>query len=108
MKYLKKFESIEESYKDVIDISNIIIQEYDKEKIEQLFDEEIINWVDSDWNEDYDSEYDWYMDHGNGEAEDVVLDSLLSWYQNKYTEITVPEVLLEVYKILKDHYDYMF
>ena len=42
------------------------------------YDEEITNWVEDGWNGEYDSEYDWYLDHNNGEAQDVVISSIIS------------------------------
>lgn len=46
-------------------------------EIELLLDDEIQSWVDSDWEEDgYDSEYDWYVNFGHGEAEDAVRDQI--------------------------------
>jgi hypothetical protein len=33
------------------------------------------------WLDDYESEYDWYIDHSNEEAQDVVISELISWYE---------------------------
>jgi hypothetical protein len=44
------------------------------------YDNEILNWIDYEQMEDeeYESEFDYYVDYGNGEAEDVVLSDYLS------------------------------
>jgi hypothetical protein len=36
-------------------------------------------WVEDGWEDDYESEYDWYIDHSNEEAQDVVISELISW-----------------------------
>jgi hypothetical protein len=52
---------------------------YPQGLVVEMLDEEIINWVDDVWEEDgYDSEYDWYIDHMNGEAEDVIRDIIIN------------------------------
>ena len=47
-------------------------------RVEADFDEEVCNgnWLDPDWADEADSEYDWYVDHGRGEAEDAVRTSI--------------------------------
>lgn len=42
-----------------------------------------MNWVDDDWSDDHDSEYDWYVDHNNGEAQDVIIDDIIKWYKSQ-------------------------
>lgn len=48
-------------------------------------DDQIFNYVDSDWKLDgeYESEYDWYQDFGRGEVEDDVIDNVVREYESK-------------------------
>jgi hypothetical protein len=43
-----------------------------KEDVAGKFDNEM-EWVEDGWEDDYESEYDWYIDHSNEEAQDVVI-----------------------------------
>lgn len=45
-----------------------------RSKVEDLLVDEIAsgNWLDEDWEDEYDSEEDWYRDYGRGEAEDAI------------------------------------
>lgn len=65
-----------------------IMEKFPEEEATSMFDNEILEWVDSDWADDYESEYDWYIDHNNGEAQDVVIDQLVDWYTTEYDEIS--------------------
>jgi len=77
MKYLKLYENFDNLKKEVIDF---IEKNYDEVKTAEMFDDEIFssNWVDNDWDEDgeYESEYDWYVDHGRGEVEYAVIETI--------------------------------
>ena len=67
-KFIKKFnENVETEFDLDLAITKIKEQFSDEEVISN-YDEEILNWVEEDWADDYDSEYDWYIDHNNGEA----------------------------------------
>lgn len=102
MKYLKKFESKDE-HKDLVDkVFNTIITIFSKDNVLEILNDEILNWVDDDLKAN-----EWYKEHGNGEAEDVVLDGLLSWYIVKYGTFDL-NAKSEVYNKLKDHYGYIF
>lgn len=62
-------------------ILDTVRAEYSSERVAEMLDEEILNWVDSEWEaEGYDSEYDWYSDYGNGEAEDVIILEIMRWW----------------------------
>lgn len=85
MKYLKKFES-----NDIFDIDFVlskIKEKFDDNKVCDMLDEEIMEWVDEGWEEEYESEYDWYQDYNNREAEDVVIEQLISWYEKEHEEL---------------------
>ena len=77
---------------------------YSEEKVVEMFDEEILNWVKEDWNEDYETEYDWYIDFRNGEAEDEVISNITNDIRkalpNLSPAIDIEDVLKEKYEIL--------
>ena len=77
---------------------------YSEEKVAEMFDEETLNWVEEDWNEDYETEYDWYIDFRNGEAEDEVISNITNDIRkalpNLSPAIDIKDVLKEKYEIL--------
>ena len=86
------------------ELLNYLRQNFDKQKVVEMLDEEILNWIDADWEDDYKSEYDWYLDHNNNEAEDEVVNQIKYEVKNALpnlpTEINVFDVIKEVFPIL--------
>ena len=86
------------------ELLNYLKENFDEQKVAEMLDEEIINWVDADWEEDYESEYDWYIDHNNNEAEDEIVNQIMkeakSALPNLPSEIDVFDVIKEVFPIL--------
>lgn len=79
MKYLKKYENLE--FNTDFALSKIK-EEFSEDRVCQILDEEILEWVDDDWSDDYESEYEWYVDHNNDEAEDVVIGQIINWFKS--------------------------
>lgn len=88
------------------EVIKFIAENYPEEKVAEMYDEEILNWVDSDWNEDgdYESEYDWYKDHNSNEAEDEVIKTITSDIKKNIPNIA-KEIDLE--DIIKDKFDFL-
>ena len=86
MRYIKSFENLESSKFDLQFAMAKIKVEYSEDKVIGMFDDEFLNWVDSDWEDDYDSEYDWYIDHNNGEAQDAVIHVIMNWYCKNFND----------------------
>lgn len=88
MKYIKLFENFDDNSFNIDDAYEWLMNNYNEDKITQLFDEEVAsgNWTDSDIMEEegYESEYDYYMDYGRGEAEDSVVQEIIKEYTNKF------------------------
>ena len=61
-------------------------EEFLEDRVIEMFDNEVLEWVDEDWEDNYDSEYDWYTDHNNGEAQDAVINVILKWYFKNYND----------------------
>jgi broad-specificity NMP kinase len=85
-------------------IKDYLEKNYSDEKIAELLDDEIINWVDPDWEDEYDSEYDWYVDHNNKEAEDSVIEGIISSIKNdlniEFDEQELIELIKKMYSDL--------
>ena len=79
------------------------IDELDEDEIISKYDDEVLNWVDSDWQEDgeFENEYEWYSDFGKGEAEGVVVVELIKEY---WPECTNDEYC-ELYEYIKEKFD---
>jgi len=84
-----------------------IKEEYSENEVATKYDDELLNWVDSDWEEDgdYDSEYDWYIDHNNGEAQDVVIEEMIGWYKKTYDKDMSGDDYSELFDEIKSEYD---
>ena len=79
MKYLKVFEN-----KDIESILSQIKSEFSSKRVAEMYDDEWPNWIDDGWEDDgYDSDYDWYVDNNNGEAQDIVIGEIISWVIKK-------------------------
>lgn len=87
---------------------------YTESDIEKLITEEIIrgNWLDDDWEENADSEEEWYAEYGHNEAQDEIRNQLeieiLRFHprmsKEKFKQSTgqeLYEVIIEVFDILE-------
>lgn len=87
-------------------------EKYSDDEVASRYDDEMMNWIDSDWEEDgdYDSEYDWYIDHNNwiiktnGEAQDVVIGEIISWYKNTYDKDISDDDYSDLFDEIKSEY----
>lgn len=65
-----------------------ILNNYTEQTVNNMLDEEINsgNWIDEDQmnEEEYESNYDYYVDYGRGEAEQAVMDDIVSELKSKY------------------------
>jgi hypothetical protein len=104
MKYLRRFNENSESDFDLELAMTKIKEKYADEKVAEMFDEEIIEWVDENWQDNYESEYDWYMDHNNGEAQDVIIEQIIDWYKKEYNKELSIDEYSELFDEIKSHY----
>ena len=68
------------------DIVAKIKEQYDSVDVVTKLDEEILNWVDDDWEDEHDNEYDWYSSYGRGEAEGAILEEMIATYNNQHNK----------------------
>jgi hypothetical protein len=104
MKYLRRFNENSESDFDLELAMTKIKEKYADEKVAEMFDEEILEWVDENWQDNYESEYDWYMDHNNGEAQDVIIEQIIDWYKREYGKSLSDNEHSELFDEIKSHY----
>jgi hypothetical protein len=104
MKYLKKYNESKEEFD--LEFAMVKIKEkYSEQEVAEMFDNEILEWVDPDWEEDYESEYDWYMDYNNGEAQDVIIEQIINWYKKEYNKELSTDEYSELFDEIKYHYN---
>ncbi len=82
-----------------------IKEEFSDDDVASRYDDEMMNWIDSDWEDDYDSEYDWYIDHNNGEAQDVVIEEMIKWYKKTYNKDMSDDDYSDLFDKIKSEYD---
>ena len=104
MKFIKKFNENVESEFDLDLAITKIKEQFSDEEVISNYDEEILNWVEEDWADDYDSEYDWYIDHNNGEAQDVVVSDIISWYKKEFNKELSLDEYSDLYDAIKSEY----
>jgi 3-oxoacyl-ACP reductase-like protein len=76
MKYVNKSRQIHQRVY-IIDFALSKKEQFSEEDVAGKFDNEILEWVGR-WE---DLNNDWYIDHSNEEAQDVVISELISWYE---------------------------
>jgi hypothetical protein len=88
MKHIRKFNENNKEKISFEEAKQWIKDKYSELKVAEMLDEEISsgNWVDKDQMEEegYDSEYDYYVDYGRGEAESEVMDQIVSELRNNF------------------------
>ena len=104
MNFIKKFNENVESEFDLDLAITKIKEQFSDEEVISNYDEEILNWVEEDWADDYDSEYDWYIDHNNGEAQDVVVSDIISWYKGEFSKELSLDEYSDLYDAIKSEY----
>ncbi len=110
MKHIKKFNENLENTLSFEGAKKWIKDNYSEERVAEIFDEEINsgNWIDRDQMEDegYESEYDYYIDYGHGEAESAVMDEIISDLKKEY-QLNFDELSDEtnIYDFLKNEFE---
>ena len=63
---------------------------YTEDIITSAWDDEMLNWIDADWESDddgsYENEYEWYIDHNNNECGDQIRDNLINDYKRAHPD----------------------
>jgi hypothetical protein len=61
----------------VREVVETITKNNDEADVRGLIDEEMMEWVDDGWEDEFDDLYEAYTEQGRGEAERVVLEQLI-------------------------------
>ncbi len=105
MKYMKGFNESSESGFDLDLAITKIKEHFSEEEVMGEYDNEMLNWIEEDWEDDYESEYDWYIDHNNGEAQDVVISDMINWYKkDSNKELSIDEYS-DLHDAIKSEYN---
>jgi hypothetical protein len=108
MKYLRYYENTNDNNFDIDFAIVKIKEEFSEERISDYFDNEILNWLDDNWEEDgFESENDWYKEHNNGEAQDVIIEDMINWYKKTFNTEIKESDFSELTKAIKDNYSFL-
>ena len=75
---LQKMPSLEE-------IKVAVLKEFTPDFVNQTFEETLVDYVDSDWEDDgYESEREYYEDHVGNEVEMVIFEDMAEFLSEKF------------------------
>jgi len=94
MKYLRKYNESNEQEQDLDFVMAKIKEEFTIDKVKESYEKEMLEWSDD------------YTTSGNGEAQDVILDQMIGWFESKHSNLT-DEVSKEVYNKLQEEYEFL-
>ena len=103
MKYLKKYNENQEQQDPEFAITKIK-EEYSQDKVQNMLDKEIKQWIPDEEDPDF------YSTSGNGEAEDVIINQMIGWFDKKYYSLSdenfekVKQLILKEYEFLNFNY----
>jgi hypothetical protein len=103
MKYLKKYNENVEQQDPTFAIAKIK-EEYKSDSVKKMLEKEIKQWVPDEEDPDF------YSTSGNGEAEDVIIDQMIGWFNKKYYVLSdenfekVKQLILKEYDFLNFNY----
>ena len=103
MKYLKKYNENQEQQDPTFVITKIK-ENFTFEMVKEMLEKEIKMW------EPEESDPQFYSTSGNGEAEDVIIDQMIGWFEKKYYSLSdeniesVKELILKEYDFLNFNY----
>jgi len=99
MKYLKKYNENQEQQDPEFAIAKIKGR-YPEDMVQEMLDKEVKQWIPDDKDPDF------YSTSGNGEAEDVIINQMIGWFDKKYYALSdenfekVKELVLKEYEFL--------
>ena len=99
MKYLKKYNENLDQQDPVFAISKIK-EQYTKDKVQDMLDKEIKQWIPDEKDPDF------YSTSGNGEAEDVIINQMIGWFDKKYYSLS-EENFEKVKQLILKEYDFL-
>lgn len=103
MKYLKKYNENQEQQDPEFAIVKIK-ERFPEDMVQDMLSDEINNWKPDEEDPDF------YSRTGNGEAEDVIINQMIAWFEKKYYSLSdenfekVKELILKQYELLNFNY----
>jgi len=85
-----------------------VSKKYPEKEMAREFDDEVLNWVNDDWEEEgYSDEYEWYDNYGKGEAEDAVIQNIITEVENELKKKFSGDEEFEFEQWLRDKYYFL-
>jgi hypothetical protein len=103
MKYLKKYNENQEQQDPTFAIAKIKGR-YPEDMTQDMLNDEINQWKPDDKDPEF------YSTSGNGEAEDVIINQMIGWFEKKYYALSeenfesVKQLILKEYEFLNFNY----
>lgn len=103
MRYLKKYNENQEQQDPIFAITKIK-ERYPKDMAQEMLDKEIKQWIPDEKDPDF------YSTTGNGEAEDVIINQMIGWFEKKYYALSeenyenVKDLITKEYEFLNFNY----
>jgi hypothetical protein len=103
MKYLKRFNENQEQQDPTFAIAKIK-EKYPEDMVQDMLNDEINQWKPDEEDPEF------YSRTGNGEAEDVIINQLIGWFDKKYYSLSeenfekVKQLILKEYEFLNFNY----
>ena len=103
MKHLKKYNESQDQQDPEFAITKIK-EEYSQDKVQNMLEKEIKQWIPNEEDPDF------YSTSGNGEAEDVIINQMIGWFDKKYYSLSdenfekVKQLILKEYEFLNFNY----
>lgn len=103
MKYLKKYNENQDQQDPEFAITKIK-EEYSQDKVQNMLEKEIKQWIPDEEDPNF------YSTSGNGEAEDVIINQMIGWFDKKYYSLSdenfekVKQLILKEYEFLNFNY----
>jgi hypothetical protein len=103
MKLIKTYENFSEFDPDFAIAK--IKHKYSEYDVKNMVDDEIENWVEENQiGDNYEGKVDWYYDNAAGEAEEVVVDQLIDWYETDFNKELTEEQREQLSKLIIKSY----
>jgi hypothetical protein len=103
MRYLKKYNESLEQQDPEFAITKIK-ERYPADMVQEMLEKEIKQWIPDEEDPNF------YSTSGNGEAEDVIINQMIGWFEKKYYSLSdenfekIKQLILKEYELLNFNY----
>jgi hypothetical protein len=99
MRYLKKYNESLEQQDPEFAITKIK-ERYPADMVQEMLEKEIKQWIPDEEDPNF------YSTSGNGEAEDVIINQMIGWFEKKYYSLS-DENFEEVKQLITKEYEFL-